>query len=117
MLFVPRSICETLRRLHANGVTHLIITIIAIGIFTGGAFGQTASTGALIGTIFDLTGAVLPGTNISLTDERTNSTKSTTSDMTGDFVFPLLSPGIYEIQVEKAGYALLRSDADRKSTR
>jgi hypothetical protein len=110
MLFVPRSICETLRRRHGHGVTHLIITIIAIGIFTGGAFGQTASTGALIGTIFDLTGAVLPGASISLTDERTNSTKSTTSDMTGDFVFPLLSPGIYEIQVEKAGYALLRSD-------
>jgi Carboxypeptidase regulatory-like domain/TonB dependent receptor len=111
MLFVSRSTSETLRRLHAHGVTHLIITIIAIGIFTGGAFGQTASTGALTGTIFDLTGAVLPGANISLTDERTNSTESTTSDMTGDFVFPLLSPGIYEIQVEKAGYALLRSDA------
>jgi hypothetical protein len=110
MLFVPRSICETLRRLHAHGVTHLIIFIFAI-VFTESAFGQTASTGALIGTIFDLTGAVLPGANISLTDQRTNSTKSTTSDSTGDFVFPLLSPGIYEIQVEKAGYALLRSDA------
>jgi Carboxypeptidase regulatory-like domain/TonB dependent receptor/TonB-dependent Receptor Plug Domain len=109
MLFVPRSICETLRHLHAHGVTHLIIFIFAV-VFTESAFGQTPSTGALIGTIFDLTGAVLPGASISLTDQRTNSTKSTTSDITGDFVFPLLSPGIYEIQVEKTGYALLHAD-------
>jgi hypothetical protein len=39
-------------------VTHLIIFIFAI-VFTESAFGQTASTGALIGTIFDLTGAGL----------------------------------------------------------
>jgi hypothetical protein len=111
MLFVIRSKCETLRRPHAHGVIPLVVIIIAIGFFTESTYCQTASTGALIGTIFDSTGAVLPGVSISLTDQRTNSTKSTTSDMAGDFVFPLLSPGIYEIQVEKTGYALLRSGA------
>jgi uncharacterized surface anchored protein len=54
-----------------------------------------------MGTIFDPTGAVLQGASISITDQRANSTQSTTSDKAGDFVFPLLSPGIYEIQVEK----------------
>jgi Carboxypeptidase regulatory-like domain/TonB dependent receptor len=110
MLFVLQNLSQTLRRLHAHGLPPLIVIIIASMIFTGSVFCQTTSTGALIGTIFDLTGAVLPGASISLTDQRTNSTKSTTSDVTGDFVFPLLSPGIYEIQVEKAGYALRRSD-------
>jgi len=95
----------------AHGGTLLIVIVIATGIFTGRAFCQTASTGALIGTIFDPTGGVLPGASISLTDQRTNSTQSTTTDKAGDFVFPLLVPGIYEIQVEKTGYALLRSDA------
>jgi hypothetical protein len=107
MMFVRRSLSDNFRRLRAYGVTPLII-LIAIAIFTGSAFCQTASTGALIGTIFDPTGAVLPGASLLLIDQRTNSTQSTTSDKTGDFVFPLLSPGAYEIQVEKAGYASFR---------
>jgi hypothetical protein len=108
MLFARRSLSKTFRRVHSHGVTLLIFIITTSGIFTESAFCQTASTGALIGTIFDATGAVLPGASISLTDQRTNSTQSTTSDKTGDFAFPLLLPGIYEIQIEKAGYALLR---------
>jgi hypothetical protein len=51
---------------------------------------------------------VLPGVSVSLTDQRTKFTQSTVSDKAGDFVFPLLLPSIYEIQVEKTDYALLR---------
>lgn len=70
---------------------------------------QTASTGALTGVTFDPSGAVLPGVVIDLVNQQTAETESAVSDRGGRFTFLLLSPGRYELQASKAGFALLRS--------
>lgn len=93
-------------RFLACGTTLFIIASVMFGVR---ASSQTASTGALLGTVFDPAGAVVPAAKISLTNQRTNTSYFTTSSKSGDYVFPLLSPGVYEIQTGPAGYAPFRN--------
>jgi hypothetical protein len=69
--------------------------------------GQTVSTGAVTGSIFDPTGAVVPGTTVSLNEQSTTATKSAISDSTGTFGFTMLAPGTYAIRAESADYGLI----------
>jgi len=82
-----------------------IFLFIVSSVFSVHVSSQTASTGALLGTVFDPTGAVVPAAKITLTNQKTNTSHFTTSGKNGDYVFPLLSPGVYEIRAEPAGYA------------
>ena len=70
-------------------------------------FGQT-TTGDILGTVRDATGAVVPGANVKVRNMDTNQTKETTSSDTGTFRVTLLQTGSYELLVEKTGFARYR---------
>lgn len=80
----------------------MLLTIVTIGLFSGDFYGQTASTGALSGIIFDPTGAVTPAVLVRVTNEGTGLAESRTSDQEGRFSFLLLHPGKYVIQASTA---------------
>lgn len=67
-------------------------------------FGQTATT-SLRGVIQDPSGALVPGATITLTDNTSGKTISTTAGETGLYVFPQLFPSKYTIKVSVAGFA------------
>jgi hypothetical protein len=60
-------------------------------------FGQTASTGAVIGATFDPSGAILPGVTVRLSTHDSLDRKSSLSDENGAFVFPSVPPGTYAL--------------------
>src|SRR5215471_11216247 len=62
--------------------------------------GQTASTGALTGTVTDPSGAVVQNAKITLRNYGTNETLTAISDQDGLYRFALLPPGEYELTVE-----------------
>ena len=68
-----------------------------------------AVTGALLGTVVDATGAVVPSVNVTLTNEGTNVTNKTTTSAQGFYTFPNLSPGQYSVAVEAQGFKKLIS--------
>ncbi|MBI2686187.1 MAG: TonB-dependent receptor [Acidobacteria bacterium] len=68
-------------------------------------FGQT--TAEILGTVVDETGAVIAGTRITVRNTATGIVSSTTSGDNGQFRFPLLQPGKYEVTFEKSGFAKL----------
>src|ERR1035437_667033 len=68
-----------------------------------------AVPGALLGTVQDLTGAVVPGVNVTLTNEGTNVTNKATSGSQGFYTFPNLNPGQYTVTVEAKGFKKLVS--------
>src|SRR5260370_11906757 len=55
---------------------------------------QTTS-GTIVGTVTDQSGAVVPSAKITLTDEATKDTRETTTKESGQFVFPQLIPSTY----------------------
>ena len=64
---------------------------------------QTTSTGAVTGTVFDPTGVNSANTSISLTNQDIGVRKSTITDEEGRFLFPLLTPGRYEVEASTPG--------------
>ena len=69
------------------------------------AFGQTA-TSTLTGTVIDPSGAAVANAEITLTNRAQLQKRSVLSSHDGSFVFPLLSPGAYDAEVQKPGFAI-----------
>jgi len=59
-------------------------------------FAQSASTGALTGTVFDPAGAVVSNATIILRNNGTRQTFTDVTDPSGIYRFALLPPGQYE---------------------
>ena len=68
-----------------------------------------AVAGTLLGTVADSSGAVIPGANVTLTNEGTNVTNQTTTGPQGFYTFPNLNPGQYSVTVEAKGFKKLIS--------
>jgi Carboxypeptidase regulatory-like domain/TonB dependent receptor len=94
-----------LRSLLAAG--RILLVTVAIAVTSARLYGQTASTGALTGNIFDPSGAVVPGATVQLTNLESGDSRSDISDGTGSFHFLLLLPGRYDLQASKTGFARL----------
>jgi hypothetical protein len=70
------------------------------------ASAQSKTTGTLSGIVTDPTDSVVPGAKITVTRAETGmSPESALTDDRGEYRIPLLPPGVYDIQVEKAGFA------------
>src|SRR5215469_11852331 len=68
---------------------------------------QSASTGALTGTVTEPTGAVVQNAKITFRNYATNETLTATSGQDGLYRLSLLPPGEYELTVEAAGFSPL----------
>ena len=62
------------------------------------------TTGSVQGTVTDSTGAVIPNAQIVITNSQTNQVRKITSDGSGRYQAPLLSPGVYSVQVSAPGF-------------
>jgi hypothetical protein len=63
-----------------------------------------ASFGRLAGTVFDNSGAVLPGVTVALTNGLTGQTQATATTETGAFLFPQVQPGLYTVAMTLTGF-------------
>lgn len=71
------------------------------------------TTAEILGTVADESGASIPGAKITARNTATGIVSNTTSGEGGQFRFPLLQPGKYEVTIEKAGFAkLVRSNVE-----
>jgi hypothetical protein len=79
------------------------LMIAALLICAGTALAQESSVkGNLGGTVYDATGAVVPGAKVTMTGSTGSKTMESEED--GTFLFSLLSPGTYSLKVEKQGF-------------
>lgn len=89
----------------ATGLVLALLLMITMFSLPAGAQ-QTAS---ISGTVADQTGAVISGATITLVD-RAGPKLTATSDAQGNFKFPDLHPGTYDITVTASGFKQFRSD-------
>src|SRR5215469_13050291 len=71
-------------------------------------FGQSTSTGTVVGQVTDETDSPVVGATVTLIDLMTSNRKATTTNETGRYVFVNVNPGIYDLTVEKTGFALAK---------
>ncbi|HKV37569.1 MAG TPA: TonB-dependent receptor [Blastocatellia bacterium] len=86
---------------------HLSLGLAALTaiLFAGAAFGQVSSTGGAIGgTVLDQSGAVISGATVTAKNIDTGQDRTTKTGEAGQFRFPLLQVGRYEIAVDATGF-------------
>jgi hypothetical protein len=66
-------------------------------------FAQTTST-SILGTVTDATGASISGVKVTATNIKTNVPSTTVTTDTGDYAFPLLDIGEYQVSVDHPGF-------------
>src|SRR5713226_9306530 len=69
-------------------------------------FGQSTSTGTVVGQVTDETDAAVAGATVSLIDHTTGTTKTTATNEAGRYVFVNVNPGTYDITVSKTGFSV-----------
>ncbi|HEY6447459.1 MAG TPA: carboxypeptidase regulatory-like domain-containing protein [Acidobacteriaceae bacterium] len=67
-------------------------------------FGQAGATGTILGTVTDITGAVIPNVKVTITNVATNVPFITTTSSAGDYLAPSLIPGSYSVTAEIQGF-------------
>src|SRR5437868_12835077 len=81
----------------------LILTACALSITAIQMQGQ-AVNGTLLGSLTDSSGAVVPGAQVTITEVGTGIPHSTQSNASGNYVFPNLPPGNYNVTSEAHGF-------------
>ena len=90
----------------------LIVGTLLIAAFISASsclWAQSATTGALRGTVVDAAGAVVPGVIVTLVNPTTGQTQTTMSDAKGLYGFSLLPPGTYEVEFSMPGFKTSRA--------
>lgn len=64
-----------------------------------------STSASLSGTVFDQSGAVVPGVNIAVISVAHGFQRSTTTNDEGFFIVPALPPGIYTVKAERQGFS------------
>jgi hypothetical protein len=63
----------------------------------------------LQGVVTDSSGAIVPGADVTVTDQATNrALKASTGSTTGAFSFPTLPPGTYQLEISQTGFKTIR---------
>lgn len=78
----------------------LAVALLLVLLPTAGA--QVSAT--LNGTVTDATGAVVPGANVTLTNEATHEARNSVSNESGYFAFPALLPSTYTVKIDAKGF-------------
>ena len=77
--------------------------ILALCLLSVSLPGQTVST-EILGLVTDATGAVIPSATIKVTRLATGDLRTATTNETGNYVFPLLEIGEYQVTCSALGF-------------
>ena len=69
------------------------------------------TTGEIVGTVTDESGAVLPGVTVTLRGAGVGGAPTTVTSETGAYRFPALPPGSYDLEYTLQGFGTLRNTA------
>jgi hypothetical protein len=61
-------------------------------------------TGQISGTVVDPGGGIVPNASVQLINDATRQTREFTADGSGNFLFPDLVPGAYDIRISQPGF-------------
>ena len=87
-----------------------LTVVTCLFVFSHTAFAQI-DTGVIVGRVIDESGAVLPGVTVTTTQQGTAVAASAITNDRGEFIFPGLRVGVYDVAAELQGFKrALRKD-------
>lgn len=89
----------------ANVMTAIwALSLAAAVLLTSLTISAQSYTGRILGTVTDLSGGVVVGAHVTITDVQRGVTRTLTTDQAGEYVAPDLVPGVYTVRAEAAGF-------------
>ena len=73
------------------------------------ALAQSTNTGTVGGLVTDASGAYVANATITLTDTSTSSVRTSTTNDSGRYTIVNVKPGVYDVKVNKQGFAQTKS--------
>jgi len=80
-------------------LTYILAVMLALSF---AAFAQTV--GQVTGVVTDPSGSIVVGATVTITNSQTNATRTTTTNSAGNYAFPALQPGVYNVKAEMQGF-------------
>ena len=74
----------------------------AMFVLSVAGFAQTA--GQITGQVTDSSDAIVVGATVTVTNSQTNVARTTTTNSAGDYTFPAIPPGVYNVKAEMPGF-------------
>jgi hypothetical protein len=93
-------------RLQSAALALLAVFVVHSSAFAQG--GGASSTGTIQGRVMDSQGAVLPGVTVTATSPSALGAQTAVTSETGNYRFPAVPPGEYELTFELAGFNTLK---------
>src|SRR5688572_27070794 len=93
-------------RLQSAGLALLAVLVVHSSAFAQG--GGASSTGTIQGRVMDAQGAVLPGVTVTATSPSALGAQTAVTSETGNYRFPAVPPGEYELTYELPGFNTLK---------
>jgi len=81
-----------------------VCVLAASFLLVGGQLFAQVDTGTILGTVKDSSGAVVPGAQVTLTNQGTGFTLTTKSSGVGSYIFTPIKIGTYSVQATMAGF-------------
>jgi hypothetical protein len=92
-------------KMKTNSTSSLALGLVVLFfVFTFAAVAQVATTGQVVGSVQDSSGAAVPGVTLRLQNAGTKVIQSVTSGSDGGFVFSSVLPGAYDLTVTNTGF-------------
>src|SRR6202162_6321114 len=86
----------------SNGIR--ILGIICLVLAVAVPLISQTTTGRILGTVSDQSGATVAGAAVVVTDIQRGTTRAVASDASGDYVVTELQPGVYKVRAEAKGF-------------
>ncbi|HEX4750746.1 MAG TPA: carboxypeptidase-like regulatory domain-containing protein [Bryobacteraceae bacterium] len=95
--------------MHNRSKHHSVVLFLFFVLATGFAvqdlaFGQTATSGAVVGSVSDPSGAAVPGAGVQLLNTSTNAALTQSTNSAGEYTFSNVAPGDYKLTVTATGF-------------
>jgi len=81
---------------------YLLLGTLLLSMFSNWAFGQDTAT--LLGTVTDPSGSVVPNVTVTITSHATGVTKTAPTNDVGQYVFPSVQIGTYDMKASAQGF-------------
>jgi hypothetical protein len=84
-------------------IATLVVLVVALVPVSSSA--QMQTSGEVIGTVTDPSGAAVPGADVTLVDAGTGQSRQATTDDSGNFILLSVVPGRYDLSIQAKGFA------------
>jgi TonB family protein len=99
-----------------NSIVMIVLLLLAITVPTAAFRAAQTSPAVLTGSVYDPTGAVMPGVALTLENAKEEKQQAT-SRADGRFDFPQVAPGNYTLSASLPGFRTLRQEFELKTSR